>query len=97
MSSSKPTLREVADTLQAEQVLGEEGAALRWLQSRTSRQPWYIRTMVGFGAWLASLLLIGFVTGFSLAMEGGYSVIGLVLIGGAILVVFQAAVRDALS
>ena len=42
--------------------------------------------MVGFGAWLASLLLIGFVTGLSLAMEGGYTVIGLALIAGAILV-----------
>jgi hypothetical protein len=42
--------------------------------------------MVGFGAWLASLLLIGFVAGLSLAMEGGYTIIGLVLIAGAILV-----------
>mgnify|MGYP001818056738 CR=1 FL=1 len=86
MNSSKVTLREVASTLQAENLLREDDAALRYLSNRTSRQPWYIRTMVGFGAWLASLLLIGFVAGFSLTMEGGYSVIGLVFIVGAILV-----------
>ena len=86
MSPSKVTLREVVSTLQAENLLSEDDAALRYLSNRTSRQPWYIRTMVGFGAWLASLLLIGFVAGFSLAMESGYTVIGLVLIVGAILV-----------
>ena len=85
MTSSKATLREVAETLEAEKLLPDDSAASRYLQSRTGLQPWYIRTMVGLGAWLASLLLIGFVYGFSLAMEGGYSIIGLALIVGAIL------------
>jgi hypothetical protein len=46
-------------------------------------QPWYIRAMVGFGAWLASLLLIGFVAGFSIAV-GGVTLVGLVLIVAAV-------------
>ena len=86
MSSSSVTLHDVASTLRAENLLNEGGATLEYLENRPNLQPWYIRTMVGFGAWLASLLLIGFVAGFSLAMDVGYAFIGLALIVGAILV-----------
>jgi len=48
-------------------------------------QPWYIRTMVGFGAWLASLLFISFVLGVSLVTtKGGFVVIGGLCITGAL-------------
>lgn len=83
MSALDVTLRDVVSTLQAEGLLGDEGVT--YLDNRPEAQPWYIRTMVGFGAWLASLLLIGFVASLSLLMDGGYALIGLVLIVGAIL------------
>lgn len=83
MSMRNVALHEVVSTLQAEDLLGDDGLA--YLDSRPDLQPWYIRAMVGFGAWLASLLLVGFVTSFSLLMDGGYAFIGLVLIVGAVL------------
>jgi len=86
MSTSNMTLHDVVSTLQAENLLNESGTTLEYLENTPNLQPWYIRTMVGFGAWLASLLLIGFVAGFSLAMDGGYAFIGLALIANAILV-----------
>jgi hypothetical protein len=41
--------------------------------------------MVGCGAWLASLLLIGFVASIGIGTDAGVTIIGAVLIGGAIL------------
>lgn len=84
MSTSTMTLHDVAEALQAEKLLSADDAAW-FLNGRADLQPWYIRAMVGFGAWLASLLLIGFVASFSLAMDGGYAFIGLALIVGAVL------------
>ncbi len=84
MSARQVTLRELVEGLRAEKLLPDGDAALEYLERQPDAQPWYIRAMVGFGAWLASLLLIGFVAGFSLAMDGGYAVIGLGLIVGAI-------------
>ncbi len=49
-------------------------------------QPWYIRTMVGFGAWLASLLLIGFVGSVGFAADAGFVIVGVLFIGGSIFV-----------
>lgn len=51
--------------------------------------PWYVRAMVGFGAWLASLLLIGFVAGIGFA-TGGLAVAGAMLVAGAVLLRRQA-------
>lgn len=84
MSSRDQTLESVVDQLKAEGLLGESGGAdAEALMERLAAvQPWYIRTMVGFGAWLASLLLIGFVAGFGLAL-GGSTIVGLALIAGA--------------
>jgi hypothetical protein len=84
MSDPDVTLRAVVNALRVENLVTDGDGALAYLAHRPDLQPWYIRTMVGFGAWLASLLLIGFVTGFSLAMDGGYAVIGLALMVGAI-------------
>ncbi len=83
MSTPRIALDDVVTTLRAEHLLGDDG--LVYLNSRPDQQPWYIRTMVGFGAWLASLMLIGFVASFSLLMDGGHAFIGLALIAGAIL------------
>ncbi|MCU7808160.1 MAG: DUF4401 domain-containing protein [Candidatus Thiodiazotropha sp. (ex Semelilucina semeliformis)] len=86
MSGSNVTLNQLVNTLQAENLLSAEDDALAYLENRSTPQPWYIRTMVGFGAWLASLLLIGFVTSFTLMFDGGYIFIGAALIVCAILV-----------
>ncbi len=87
MSSNAVTLREVIETLESEGLLGEglRNSAASYAESHTTTvQPWFIRVMVGLGAWLASLLLIGFVTGLIIAYKGGYSIVGLVLIGSAV-------------
>ena len=84
MSDQAVALHEVVRNLQAEHLLAAE--ATDYLHGQSEQQPWYIRAMVGFGAWLASLLLIGFVVSFSVMMDGGYMLIGLAFIVGAVLV-----------
>jgi len=86
MSEASVSLEDVINGLRSENLL-TDGAADRasgLIATMHAVQPWFIRAMVGFGAWLASLLLISFVVGLSLAMEGGYAVIGLGMIIGAI-------------
>jgi len=86
VSAPKRSLEEIVASLRAEGSLSDEGAecAARLIESMRDVQPWYIRAMVGFGAWLASLLLIGFVGGMSIAMDGGYLIVGLGLIAAAL-------------
>lgn len=95
MTARAQTLAELLDALQAEGLL--EGSATARAAALLDRlgdaQPWYVRTMVGLGAWLASLLLIGFVAGFGLAL-GASSVIGLLLVVAATWVRRQAAFGD---
>lgn len=44
-------------------------------------QAWYIRSMIGFGAWIASLFFVGFVTSLSMfASESSLIVVGLFFI-----------------
>lgn len=79
------SLESIARQLESEGLVSEDkftqAAAL--IARLRAVQPWYIRAMVGFGAWLASLLLIGFVAGFSFAV-GGVTLVGLVLIVTAV-------------
>ncbi|MEW8187510.1 MAG: DUF4401 domain-containing protein [Candidatus Thiodiazotropha endolucinida] len=86
MSGSTVTLNHIVNNLRAENLLSTEDDALGYLKSRPNPQPWYIRMMVGFGAWLASLLLIGFIASITLMFDGGYIIIGAALIVCAILV-----------
>ena len=87
MSDANVSLEDVLTGLRSENLVpveaGDRAASL--IDSMHAVQPWFIRVMVGFGAWLASLLLIGFVVGLSLAMEGGYIVIGLGMIVAAVI------------
>lgn len=80
-------MAQVIDQLAAEQLLAGDDlqSAIAYVEDRPVQQPWYIRTMVGFGAWLASLLLIGFVSSFTFAMEGGYAFVGIVFIVAAVI------------
>lgn len=85
MTSAPITLESIIEQLRAEGLLTEAGAGQgrALVESLHSEQPWYVRALVGFGAWLASLLLIGFVAGFGMAV-GGSTVVGLVLIAAAV-------------
>jgi hypothetical protein len=48
--------------------------------------PWFVRAMVGFGAWIAAGLLMSFVVGLAVfTTGGGYAVLGLVAIVAAAL------------
>ena len=85
MSHAKVSLQEVVDGLRAEDLLPDEAAdrTTAVIANMHAVQPWYIRTMVGFGAWLASLLLIGFVGSFGFAAKGGFIVVGFGMIVAA--------------
>lgn len=85
MNGRAVSLETVVEGLRADGLLAaeREGQASALIERLRAVQPWYIRTMVGCGAWLASLLLIGSVGGLGLAL-GGSSVIGLILLAGAI-------------
>jgi hypothetical protein len=65
-------LRDVVAALEREGRLSEAAAARAeaLLATLAGAQPWYVRAMVGFGAWLASLLLIGFAAGLGFAVGG---------------------------
>lgn len=90
---SVTTLDRVVADLVAEQLFtdsdGEAVAAV--INQMGDQQPWYIRAMVGAGAWLASLLLIGFVATIGSIADGGFIVVGLSLIVAAIFVRKQSA------
>ena len=86
MSSKRRSLTQVVEDLKSEGVIADAMAerADALVEQLRSAQPWYVRTMVGFGAWLASLFLIGFVAGLGIAV-GGLTVVGLGLIAVAVL------------
>ena len=79
------TLGEIVETLSNEGHL--DSARREAGEPRLARldddTPWYVRAMVGFGAWVASLLLIGFVASFSLH-AGGVVALGFVLVLAAL-------------
>jgi hypothetical protein len=85
MSRHAVPLETVVEVLRAEGLLPDAtaGDATALVRRLRALQPWYIRAMVGVGAWLASLLVIGFVASFGLAL-GGSAVIGLVLMTVAV-------------
>ncbi|MGZ3460973.1 MAG: DUF4401 domain-containing protein, partial [Archangium sp.] len=78
----KPSLRDVLPAELHEQAR----AALSSYQDVTTGTPWFVRVLTGFGAWLASLFLMIFL---SLVVgegkEVGAIVLGLLLTGGAVL------------
>ena len=51
-----------------------------------NEQPWYVRVMVGFSAWLASWMLIGFVVGAAIVeSEQATLILGVILVVGAVI------------
>lgn len=87
MTDRRPTLADVLDGLEADGLLpgGDRERADRAAESISISQPWYVRTMVGGGAWLASLLLVGFIAGFFGATAVGRLVLGSLMIAAALL------------
>lgn len=85
MSRAAVSLETVVAGLRAEGLLDEAKAEEAEAVAGKLRdvQPWYVRAMVGFGAWLASLWLIGFVVGLGM-LVGGFIAVGLALIAGAV-------------
>jgi len=84
--TNRASLRQVVDTLAAEQLIDPDQArrAADLAETMSAVQPWFVRAMVGFGAWLASLMLVGFVATLGLAAEGGYVILGAILAAGSI-------------
>lgn len=90
MSRAAVPLATVVAGLRAEGRLDDaaEARAEALIGKLREAQPWYVRAMVGFGAWLASLLLIGFVASLGV-LVGGSVFIGLALIAGAVALRWQ--------
>jgi len=77
----KPSLREVLPSEQHVQAR----AALASNQELVTSTPWFIRVLIGGGAWLSSLFLMIFVgMALSFAEKEGAVILGLLLTGGAI-------------
>jgi len=82
-----PEIDQLCRRLEAEGLLSGDWKERLAAADRRTRTPWYVRAMVGFGAWLASLLLIGFVIGInSLTSDSAFVVTGALLTSGAVMV-----------
>lgn len=83
---SARSLNEVLDTLTQDGLLDASGMAEaeEALQGTSPATPWYLRVMVGFGAWWAAMFFMGF---FSLLTHSRPAALffGVVLVVGAIL------------
>ncbi len=89
MSGAEKSIAHVLAGLAREKLIpGDwEQDAVAALEALAESQPWHVRSMVGFGAWLASLFLISFVAGVSVvATDGGYMLLGLTFMVAATLV-----------
>lgn len=85
MNGASPSLKDVFSQLRAEGLIeAGDGAVEHAIQHMADVQPWYVRTMVGFGAWLASLLLVGFVASIGTILDWGYVLFGLGFMVGAV-------------
>jgi hypothetical protein len=83
MKQTPLTLIELFQRLRSEQLTSADEHALDSLFEQPAPQPWYVRVLVGFGAWLASLLLIGFIASMGIISGGGVGFIGVAFIVGA--------------
>jgi hypothetical protein len=93
MTRASVELQQVVDGLRSEGLLPEnsDDTVAAFIENLHEAQPWYIRTMVGFGAWLASLLLIGFVGSIGFAADSGFVFVGVLFLGAAIFARMKSA------
>jgi len=85
--TTEPTIRKVLDTLRAERLLSEAGAAKMTQlagESATVATPWYVRALLGASAWLAALFVLVFI-GITLRINSAQTIflLGVVLIATA--------------
>ena len=87
MSTAHATMDQVFGTLAEEGLVGSDWAAEILAETDPGPpQPWYVRAMVGFGAWVGSLMLIIAIVGASVATTGGgYIALGLLFIFVAVI------------
>jgi len=84
MSTGRVPLATVVDALIAEGLVQTDRQDVASaLDAMASVPPWYVRGMVGFGAWLASLLLIGFVAALGISFDAGMALFGAGFMTGA--------------
>ena len=76
----------ITDALSSEGLIdaGQSQRGHELAESLHTVQPWFVRVMVGFGAWLASLMLVGFVATFGFVAEGSHALIGIGLAAGSV-------------
>ena len=86
MSRAHATMDQVFGALAEEGLVGSDWAAEILAETDPGpAQPWYVRAMVGLGAWFGSLLLIIAIVGVSVATTGGgYILLGLLFIFAAV-------------
>lgn len=86
VAPSHPSIGAVFDRLAREELVAPDWDETLSAELAASgpATPWFVRAMIGFGAWLAAILLISFVISISvIATGGGYLVTGFVLMAGA--------------
>ncbi|WP_455365544.1 DUF4401 domain-containing protein [Kaarinaea lacus] len=87
MSERHGNFQDVFTKLAEENLLDSdwEPKARALLAREHNEQPWYVRIMVGFSAWLASWMLIGFVVGAAIVeSEQATLILGVILVVGAV-------------
>ncbi|HEY5604867.1 MAG TPA: DUF4401 domain-containing protein [Gammaproteobacteria bacterium] len=87
MSEERGNFQDVFSQLAKENLLNSDWEAqTRVLIAREhNEQAWYVRVMVGFSAWLASWMLIGFVVGAAIIeSEQATLILGAILVAGAV-------------
>ena len=82
MNRAHATMDQVFGALAEEGLVGSDWAVEILAETDLGPpQPWYVRAMVGLGAWVGSLLLISAIVGTSVATTGGgYIALGLLFI-----------------
>ncbi|MBI3926775.1 MAG: DUF4401 domain-containing protein [Armatimonadetes bacterium] len=84
----RPRLEEIFERLVAEGLANADqrpGLAAAVERSTDAATPWFVRALVGLGAWVAAILLLVFMALLEILNEHTYLLIGPVLCGGAVL------------
>jgi Domain of unknown function (DUF4401) len=98
MTTAQPNVEQVFNTLQHEEQVAADwrDAVLPALTAEAEESPWYIRSMIAFGAWVASLFLMAFIGGIGaifFSNESGLIVIALLTLAGVTLLRRRSSVE----
>lgn len=78
---SAPSLKDVLDALQREGRIDSARTAEAGNALAENAVPWYVRAMVGFGAWIAALFFLGFFASLTQSRSAALFFGGVLLIG----------------